>query len=123
MATHAIRLCAARAVVRLAVDLMSTAAADSARTRTPDERKAFLARAVTMEVQRGWHVQSQTDYQAIIIRPGTKVNHILHLILTLLTLGIWALVWIILAITRKREQRAVLDVDQFGNVNRAMAWA
>lgn len=96
-----------------------TTALDTPRTRTPDERKAFLARAVGMEVQRGWHVQSQTDYQAVIIKPGTKVNHILHLILTLVTLGVWSLVWIVVAVTHKREHRAVLDVDQFGNVVRA----
>lgn len=98
-------------------------ATETPRTLTPEERKAALARAVSMEVQRGWHVQSQTDHQAVLLKPGTKVNHILHLILTLLTLGIWSLVWIVLAITKKGEDRAVLDVDQFGQVTAAKAWA
>lgn len=98
-------------------------AVDTTRIRTPDERKAALARAVTMEVQRGWHVQAQTDYQAILHQPGTKVNHILHLILTLITLGFWAIVWIILAITHKREKRLVLDVDEFNKVTATAPWA
>lgn len=33
---------------------------------TPDERKAALARAVANEVRNGWHVESQTDYQAVL---------------------------------------------------------
>jgi hypothetical protein len=82
-----------------------------------ERRKSALASAVANEVRQGWHVQSQSDYQAVMIKEGTKVNHILHLILTLITLGLWAIVWIILAVTHKREKREVISVDEYGNTN------
>jgi hypothetical protein len=82
-----------------------------------ERRKGALASAIANEVRQGWHVQSQSDYQAVMIREGTKVNHILHLILTLITLGLWAIVWIILAVTHKREKREVISVDEYGNTN------
>lgn len=83
---------------------------------TDAQRKQALAAAVSREIGGGWNVQSQTDYQAVLVRPGTKVNHILHLILTILTLGVWLLVWIPLSIMRKREKHKVVTVDGFGNV-------
>lgn len=84
-----------------------------------EDRKAALAHAVAREVRGGWHVQSQTDYQAVMLKPGTKVNHLLHLILSLLTLGFWLIVWIIIAVTHKREHRKVLSVDESGNVQKS----
>jgi hypothetical protein len=58
-------------------------------------------------------VESQADYQAILVR-GHRPNHVLHLILTLVTLGIWAIVWILVAIFQK-ERRTIIRVDEFGN--------
>lgn len=34
----------------------------------------------------------------LVVNQGPRVNHLLHLILTLLTCGFWAPVWIILSI-------------------------
>lgn len=83
-------------------------------SRTPDERKAILAAAVANTVSGGWRVESQTDYQAVLVK-GKNHSHVLHLILTLLTLGLWLLVWIPLAIFGG-EKRATLTVDDAGTV-------
>lgn len=83
---------------------------------TPEQRRQALANAVAREVGGGWHVESQTDTQAVLVRPGTRVNHILHLLLTLITLGAWGLVWIWIAVFKKREHHKVVTVDGFGNV-------
>jgi hypothetical protein len=45
---------------------------------------------------------------------GHRPNHVLHLILTLITLGIWAIVWILVTILGG-EKRAVVSVDEYGN--------
>jgi hypothetical protein len=45
------------------------------------------------------------------------INHILHLILTLVTCGVWAIVWIVLAFVGG-ERRIALNVDDYGNVLR-----
>jgi hypothetical protein len=81
--------------------------------KTPDERKALLAQAVANSVHEGWRVESQTDFQAVMAR-GHRPNHILHLILTIVTLGIWAIVWILLTLLGG-EKRAVVSVDEYGN--------
>lgn len=81
------------------------------------QRREALANAVSREVGGGWHVESQADYQAVLVKHGTKVNHILHLLLTLITLGLWALVWIWVAVFKKREHHKVIAVDAFGNMS------
>jgi hypothetical protein len=83
--------------------------------KSPEQRKELLARAVANQVRQGARVESQTDYQAVLVT-GKPVNHILHLILTIVTIGLWALVWIILAFIGG-EKRMVIDVDEYGNTN------
>jgi hypothetical protein len=80
-----------------------------------DLRKANLAQALTRAIRGGWRVESQTDYNVTLVM-GKKPNHILHLLLTLITAGLWLIVWIILGIT-KREHRRLLVVDEYGTVS------
>jgi hypothetical protein len=37
---------------------------------------------------QGYRVESQQDYQAVIVR-GKPINHPLHIIVSILTAGIW----------------------------------
>lgn len=85
---------------------------------TADERKSRLALAVRQEVAAGGRVESQTDYTAII-RHGKPVNHILHLILTIVTAGLWLIPWIVISIVSASGRKAVsLTVDEYGQVLR-----
>lgn len=81
--------------------------------KTPEERKALLAQAVANWVHGDWRVESQTDFQAVMVK-GHRTNHVLNLILTLVTLGIWAIVWILM-VALGGEKRAVVSVDEYGN--------
>jgi len=83
--------------------------------KAPDERKEALGRAVHMQVAQGARVESQGDYQAILVT-GHRPNHILHLILTLVTLGLWGIVWIAVA-ALGGEKRMSVGVDEWGNTN------
>jgi hypothetical protein len=83
--------------------------------KSADERKEALARAVHTQVAQGARVESQGDYQAILVK-GHRVNHVLHLILSLFTLGIWLIVWIALVIFGG-EKRMSVNVDEWGNTN------
>lgn len=81
-------------------------------------RKARLARAVQAEVVAGGRIEVAGDFNAVI-RYGKSTNHVLHLILTLITFGLWAVVWLIVYLVQKSGQHTVtLDVDEFGNVLR-----
>lgn len=83
--------------------------------KTADERKAALAQAVANAVARGARVESQSDYQAVVVY-GKRVNHVLHAILSIFTLLFWVIVWVLLVVTGG-EKRNLIQVDEFGNVN------
>ena len=83
--------------------------------KTADQRKEALAISVANSIARGLRVESQSDYQAVLVK-GKPVNHILHLILTVCTLTVWGLVWIALVIFGG-EKREVARVDEWGNTS------
>jgi hypothetical protein len=68
--------------------------------------KEPLSRQIGRLVIDGWRVESQTDQTTVMVR-GRRPEHMLHFVLTMLTFGFWAIVWIFLAIFR-REERIVL---------------
>jgi hypothetical protein len=82
-------------------------------------RKRNLAQAVQREVVAGYRVESQTDINAVLVK-GKSVSHILHLILSLITFGLWLFVWPLVWYLN-REQRLILNVDDYGNVLRMAA--
>jgi hypothetical protein len=55
--------------------------------RSYEERVAVL-------INHGWRPESETATHTTFVK-GSKINHILHLLLTLLTAGLWGIVWIV----------------------------
>jgi hypothetical protein len=83
-----------------------------------EERSERLDAAVIEVVQRGWRVEVRTPIQAVVVR-GQHISggmHAFHFVLTLLTLGVWLIFWILHAISRS-EKRVTLTVDPFGTVS------
>jgi len=80
--------------------------------KTPDERRELLGRAVATQVAQGFRVESQSDYQAVLVR-GHRLNHVLHLVLAIVTFLLWGIVWIALVIFGG-EKRVMIVVDEFG---------
>ena len=85
------------------------------------DARAALDRAVANELAAGAELVSQTSTSAVLTK-GKKVNHILHLILSVITAGIWLIVWAILVATNK-PQRIVLFVTDQGVVERTVTTA
>lgn len=83
--------------------------------KSADERKEALARMVTAQVANGARVESQSDYQAVLVH-GHRLNNTLHLILTIVTFGLWGIVWLLVAIFGG-EKREVASVDEWGNAS------
>jgi hypothetical protein len=82
-----------------------------------------LANAVTEYALRGYTVESQTPRQVVFVRHGTRVNHILHLLLSLITGGAWIVMWILIALFHKRTKRTVITiVDDMGLQLQRKAW-
>lgn len=50
-------------------------------------------------------------------------NHGLHLVLTILTMGLWAPVWLIMAMVGRRETTTFPDISHvFGPMDKGSAW-
>lgn len=77
------------------------------------DRPRALATSIRSHVAQGWRVESQTSTDAILVR-GRGCNHVLHLILTVLTFGFWAPIWLVMWYVA-REQRLSVSVDDYGN--------
>lgn len=59
-----------------------------------DQRKAQLDESIEyFVVHEGYRIESQSEYSAVVVK-GKRPNHVLHLLLTVLTLGLWAFVWL-----------------------------
>ncbi len=83
--------------------------------KSTDERKQLLAQTVQNQIAAGARVESQSDFQAVLVR-GHRVNHLLHFLIGFPTLGLWWLAWIGIAIMGG-EKRSTAQADEFGNVN------
>lgn len=81
---------------------------------TVENRKEQLAHRVAQAVNRGARVESQSDYQAVVVT-GRRVNHLLHFIIGIFTAGLWWIVWVIMAVTGG-EKRHIIQADPYGNV-------
>lgn len=81
-------------------------------------RRQNLQNALSHEVavSRG-RIESVTPYSAVLVT-GQKVNHILHLLVSVLLCGLWLPIWLIISLDGG-EKRHVLTVDQCGNVTRS----
>lgn len=80
-----------------------------------EERRRLLDERVLLNVVRaGARVESRSDYQAVLVQ-GHPTSHVLHLLLTLVTFGLWLIVWALVAATTG-ENRLLLTVDEYGRV-------
>lgn len=94
--------------------VMPGGASVSVTRRSVDERRAMLAQQIQQAVGRGLRIESQSDFQAVLV-DGKPVNHTLHAILTIFTCLLWGIVWAVIAGTGG-EKREMIVIDEFGNV-------
>ncbi|MBA3565245.1 MAG: hypothetical protein H0W31_00130 [Actinobacteria bacterium] len=82
-----------------------------------EERARILELEVSSQVRKGWRVVSQTQTQAQLVK-GKPTNHILHLILSIITVGAWLIVWILVALLAGEKQKH-LSVNEWGGISRS----
>jgi hypothetical protein len=83
-------------------------------TVSAEERKRKLANQIRTEVTQGSRVESQNDFDAVVAT-GTEVNHTVHLIATVVSCGIWGIVWLVMALTGGIKRKMVM-VDDYGQI-------
>jgi hypothetical protein len=72
----------------------------------PPTRRDILEHELQILSAERWRVESKSEFDAIVYREK-RPNHLLHAVLTLLTMYIWAVVWI--AQTRSSRQKHELE--------------
>jgi len=87
--------------------------------RNLEERKKLLERFATTEIARGSRLISQTD-ESIVLEYGKRPNHILHLLLSVVTLGFWLLVWLILAFSMNIK-RKTYTINEYGVIREQLS--
>lgn len=80
------------------------------------QRASALDQELMRIVAHGGRVETRTTTSAIVTT-GKPVNHVLHLLITVLLFGFWLPVWIIMAVNGG-EQRSTVSVDEAGRVQR-----
>ncbi len=83
---------------------------------TREVASALLTVAVQREIAAGGRVEHASDTTAVLAH-GARLNHVLHLLLSVFTFGLWLVVWVVLAATGA-PSRVMLTVDPCGNVTR-----
>lgn len=74
-----------------------------------------LEAQVQWYVRQGWRIESRAPTQVALLR-GKRTNHVLHLLLSILTFGLWAIfVWLPIGLAGGVKRR-VLTLDELGNV-------
>ena len=79
------------------------------------ERSEILETSTMDAVSKGWRIESKGQFYAVVVE-GRSVNHILHLLLTILTSGLWIIVWLLLVVSGG-ERRRMIYVNEFGYVS------
>lgn len=79
---------------------------------SPERRRAILSEQIQEQARHGYRIESESEFQAVMVK-GHRPNHILHLLLTVLTLGLWVVVWISVVIWGG-ERRRMIVVDEYG---------
>lgn len=77
-------------------------------------RERLLELAVDREVQAGARVV-QRGPDGVTLAYRRTVTHLGHLVLTLLTAGLWGFVWLAVVLA-DRESRVRYEVDPWGNI-------
>jgi hypothetical protein len=80
---------------------------------TNAEKDSKLALAIANEVSAGWRVESQSSIQAVMAK-GKAINHTLHIIFSVLTLGTWLVIYIPIYLVNRRKVK-IIRVDDYGN--------
>lgn len=84
-------------------------------TISDQERRQILNEMIIQLQADGKRLESRLDFQAVFVTQK-KTSHFLHLIVSLITGGLWLPVWLLLAMTRSKK-REMLRVDEYGDVS------
>jgi len=83
-----------------------------------DEKFQRFSNIISTKTMQGFMVADRNDKAlvAVLVKPGEKVNHLLHFLISVISCGFWLFVWAFLALVKGKEQRVRISIDNGGNV-------
>jgi hypothetical protein len=83
-----------------------------------EEKFQRFSNIISTKTMQGFMVADRNDKAlvAVLVKPGEKVNHLLHFLISVISCGFWLLVWAYLALVKAKEQRVRISIDNGGNV-------
>jgi hypothetical protein len=106
----------ARAAYSLHPETLTDPAPFYERPPVPEDRRhRALALAVEDQVTTNAASVILDGPSGVVLGYRRPVSHVLHAVLTLLTGGVWGVVWLVI-VFGKREDRIRLEADEWGNV-------
>jgi hypothetical protein len=78
----------------------------------------LLDQAVAHHVRMGWAVESRTPTMAVLVS-GQPINHVLHLLLTVFTCGVWLIIWAVISMLSSMK-RLTLILNPDGTISHSV---
>jgi hypothetical protein len=79
-----------------------------------EQRTAMMQQALRDLAFRGYRIEVADGTRAIVVT-GAPVNHVLHVLLSICTCGLWLPVWLLLIGLGGVKRRRVY-IDEYGNL-------
>jgi hypothetical protein len=83
---------------------------------TDAERRQILQSTLILETSQGNRISWVGVHEAHVWRMPAPTNHVLHGVLSLLTFGLWLVIWALVALTEAKPQLIGIGVDQYGQL-------
>ncbi len=82
------------------------------------ERVDRLSQIISNRSLEGYSIVDRDDRKvtAVLMRQGQHVNHVLHAIISIFTCGLWVIVWAVIGMTHRREERIRVTIDPSGRL-------
>lgn len=81
------------------------------------DRTMILGQTVAGYTASGWRVIGGDVYSTMLGSPPPRTNHILHLLLTVFSCGLWAPVWLLVVVFNLMQGATLrVWVDEYGRV-------
>ncbi len=80
-------------------------------------RRAYLEHLIAHYTTPRTRVVSKTETSAILVEEAEKPNHILHLLMCLVTVGLWIFVWLLMVGTSKAASTRTINIDDQGTAH------
>ncbi|MBF4515083.1 hypothetical protein IRZ71_01955 [Flavobacterium sp. ANB] len=83
-----------------------------------DKNQDQFHKLLSSKIRNGFVIVEHNEKLPYVVLSKEKkqINHSLHFVLTVITLGFWSLIWIYLIVTLSRKKDILVALDEDGNL-------